>query len=86
MQEKTVPCSALKEVTVKIMGDPKPSQTTERLVESINAACSSNVGKVLRARKLQNGEIIVTADSHETKYLIEQEEGWTKFILRRTKV
>ncbi len=69
--EKTVPCSALKEVTVKIMGDPKPSQTSESLVESINAARSSKAGKVLRAQKLQSGDIIVTADSHEKKNLIE---------------
>jgi hypothetical protein len=53
-------------VTVKIMGDPKPSQTRKRLVESINAACSSKTGKVLGPQKLQSLDIILTADSHET--------------------
>ncbi len=41
---------------------------------------------MLRAQKLQSGDIIVTADSYETKTLIEQEEGWTKVIAGRTKV
>jgi hypothetical protein len=41
---------------------------------------------VLGAQKLQSGDIIVTADSHEKKNLIEQEEGWIKVIAGRTKV
>ncbi len=45
--EKPVPGRALKEVTVKVIDDPKPSQTSERLVESINASHSSKAGKVL---------------------------------------
>ncbi len=73
--EKTVPSSALKEVTVKIMGDPKPSQTSERLVKSINAARSSNAGKGLGVQKLPSGGNIVTADGHETKNLIEIEDN-----------
>jgi hypothetical protein len=31
--EKPVPGRALKEVTVKVIGDPQPPQTSERLVE-----------------------------------------------------
>ncbi len=74
-QEKPVPSRALKEVLVKVIKDPRPSQTSGRLVESINAAQSNRAGKVLAARKLDSGNIVITADSHETKNLIEQEEG-----------
>jgi hypothetical protein len=80
VHEKSVPGRALKEVTVTVIGDPKPSQTIKRLVESINAACSSKAGKVLAARKLKSGDICVTTDSHETKTLLEQEKGWTQVI------
>jgi hypothetical protein len=71
VHEKPVPGRALKEVTVKVIVDPKPSQTSEKLVESINAAHSSKAGKVIAARKLKSGDICVTTDSHETKSLLE---------------
>jgi hypothetical protein len=67
--ERPVPGRALKEVIVKVIGDPKPNQTSERLVQSINAACSSMAGKVLAAQKLRSGDVLVTANSHETKIL-----------------
>jgi hypothetical protein len=35
----------------------------------------TRAGKVLAARKLQSGDILVTADSEETKNLMEQEDG-----------
>jgi hypothetical protein len=57
----------LKEVTVKVICDPQPSQTRERLVEKVNAARSGNAGNVLAAQKLQSGDILATADCHETK-------------------
>ncbi len=72
--EKPVPGRAFKEVTSKVIEDPKPSQTSERLVESINAVRSCKASKVLAARKLKSGDICVTADSHETKTLLEHEE------------
>ncbi len=81
-----MPSKALKEVLVKVVEDPKPSQTSRRLVESINAARSNRVGKVLAARKLNSGNIVIMADSHETKNLIKQEEEWTKVIAGKTKV
>jgi hypothetical protein len=40
----------------------------------------------LAARKLESGDILITADSYETKNLIEQEEGWTKVVANKTKV
>ncbi len=85
-QEKPVPSRALKEVTVKVIEDQKPSQTSERLVESINAAGLSKADKILAARKLKSGDSCVTADSHETKTLLEHKEGWTQVIRGRTKV
>ncbi len=73
-QEKLVLSRALKEVLVKVVNDPKPSRTSGRLVESINAACSSKAGKVLAARKWDSGNIVMTADSYETKNLIGYKE------------
>jgi hypothetical protein len=86
VHEKPVPGSALKEVTVTVIGDPKPYKTSERLVESINAARTGKAGKVLAARKLKSGDICVSTDSHETKTLLEQEEGSTQVNAGRTKL
>jgi hypothetical protein len=73
--EKPVPSRALKEVLVKVVNDAKLSQTSGRLVKSINAARSSKAGKVLATQKLDSGDIVITADSYETKNLIEHEEA-----------
>jgi hypothetical protein len=81
-----VPSKALKEVLVKVVDDPKPSQTSGRLVESINTAYSSKAGEMLAAHKLDSGDIVIIADSYETKNLIEHHEGWTKVIAGKTKV
>ncbi len=48
-QEKLFPSKALNEVLVIVISDPKLTQTSGRLVESINAACSSRAGNVLAA-------------------------------------
>ncbi len=61
-QEKPVSSRAPKKVLVKVIGDPKPTQTSGRLVESINAARSSRAGQVLAAQKLESGDILITAD------------------------
>ncbi len=47
---------------------------------------SSTAGIVLAAQKLKSGDICVTTDSHQTKALLEQEEGLTQVIAGRTKV
>jgi hypothetical protein len=60
---------------VKVVDDPKLSQTGGRLVESINAARSTKAGKVVAARKLESGDIVITADDEVMKNLIEQEDG-----------
>ncbi len=69
-----MPSRALKQVLVKVVDDPKPSQTSGRLVESLNAAGWSKAGKVLAAQKLDSSDIVMTTDSHKTKNLIEHEE------------
>jgi hypothetical protein len=84
--KKPVPSRALREEMVKVVDDPNPSQTSGRLVESINAARFTKAGKVVAARKLESGDIVITADNEVTKNLIEQEEGWTKVIAGITKV
>ncbi len=84
--EKPDPSRALREVIVKVVDNPKPSKTSEQLVESINAARSTKAGKVVAARKLESGDIVITADDEVTKNLIEQGEGWTKVIAGKTKV
>jgi hypothetical protein len=48
--DEPVPGRTHKEVTVKVIEGTKPSQTSERLVESINAARFSKAGKVLAVR------------------------------------
>ncbi len=85
-EEKPVPSRALKEGLVKVIDDPKPSQTSGRLVESINAARSSKAGKVLAAQKLDSDDIVITADSYATTNLMEYEKGWTKVTAGKTKV
>jgi hypothetical protein len=70
-----MPSRALEVVLVKVVDNPKPSQTSGRLIELINAASSSKAAKVLAAQKLNSGDIVVTAYSHETKNLIKHEEG-----------
>ncbi len=56
---------------MKVISNLKPNPTSEMLVESINAAHSSIASKVLAAQRLHSREILVTADSCETKKLIE---------------
>jgi hypothetical protein len=41
---------------------------------------------VLAAQNLDSGDIVITADRHETKILIEHEEGYTTVIAGKTKV
>ncbi len=55
--KKLVSGRALKEVMVKVIGDLKQSQTSVRLVESINAARSTKASKVPAAQKLQGRDL-----------------------------
>lgn len=71
---------------MKVISNLKPNPTSEMLVESINAAHSSIASKVLAAQRLHSREILVTADSCETKKLIEHEKKWTKVVAEKTEV
>jgi hypothetical protein len=73
-QEKTLPRRGLNEVLVKVIEDPQPNQTSGKLVVSINTAHPSKAGKVLAAWRLGGEDFVITANSHKTKNLIEQEE------------
>ncbi len=84
--EKLLPSRALNEVSVKVIVNPKLSQTSRRLVESINAARSSRASKALAAQKLVLDNSIITADSHKIENIIEKKAGWTKIIASKTKV
>jgi hypothetical protein len=54
----------LKEVIVKVIEDPKPTQTSGKFIESVNTALSSRAGKLLVARILYSIYIVITADNY----------------------
>jgi hypothetical protein len=48
-----------------------------QIVEGINRAKSAEIkGKVLAARRLPSGDITITADTQETKELLERDSSW----------
>jgi hypothetical protein len=51
VNKKPVPSRALKEITVKVIYNPAPNPTGERLIESINATQFNKAGKVVAACK-----------------------------------
>jgi hypothetical protein len=61
-------------------------QAGGRLVESSDIARSSRPGKVLAARQLEGGDLVITTDSHETGTLLEQKEEWTNVIREKTNI
>jgi hypothetical protein len=86
VHEKLVPSRGLKEMTVKVIDDPRHNQTRKGLVEAINAAHSSKAGKVLAAWKLKSRDIAIVADTHMTRKLMEEKKGWTKVFVGKTKM
>jgi hypothetical protein len=58
-------------VIVKVLKEEKLFQNREMLVESTNAAHSSIAAKVKCLEKLMSRDVLITANSRETKYLIE---------------
>ncbi len=60
---------------VKVVADPKPSQTSGQLIESINATHFAKAGKVVAAQKRETDDIVIIADNEVMKNLIKQEEG-----------
>jgi hypothetical protein len=71
-------------MSVKVIDNPQPDQTTERLVKLIHFVHSSKASKVLAEHKLKGGDITIVIDSHETRNLMEEEEDRTKVIAGRT--
>jgi hypothetical protein len=65
--EKYLPSRILSEVTVQPIDESQPTQTSACIVEAINKARASLPGKVVAARRLRSGDVLVTADSPSTK-------------------
>jgi hypothetical protein len=58
-----VPWHFLWEETVKVIDDPKLTQTSGSLIETINDAHSRKTGKVSAVERTPSGYIIIIADS-----------------------
>jgi hypothetical protein len=84
--KKFVPSRLLNEVTVKTVSDTAPLQPSFRVVEAINRARAGKPGKVIAARSLKSGDVLVTADTPSTKALLEQDTAWTTVIANKTRV
>ncbi len=78
--EKFVPSRLLKEVIVKTISDAAPQQPPAQVIEAINKTRAGKQAIVIAARRLESGDVLVTADSRPTKALLEQEREWTKVI------
>ncbi len=61
-------------------------QTIARIVEAINKARSSVPGKVVAARHVRSGDVLVTADSLSTKNHLEEETRWMTVIAGHSKM
>jgi hypothetical protein len=68
-----VPSRLLKEVIVKTISDAAPPQPPARVVVAINKARAGKQGTVIAARRLESGDVLVTADSRPAKAFLEQE-------------
>lgn len=57
------------------------NRSITRIVEDINKTKSAEIkGKVLAARRLPSGDITITADTKETKELLERDSNWLAAI------
>jgi hypothetical protein len=61
--EKFVLGTLLNEVTVKRSSNAAPLQPSPCVVEAINKASAGKPGKVIAARSLKSGDVLVTADT-----------------------
>jgi hypothetical protein len=84
--EKFVPSRLLNELTVKTVSNATPLQPSPRVIEAINKARAGKPGKVIAARSLKSGDVLVTADTPSTKALLEQDTAWTTVIAGKTRV
>jgi hypothetical protein len=60
-------------MTVKTISDTVPLQPSSPDVEAINNARAGQPGKVITARSLKSGDVLMTADTPSTKALPEQD-------------
>ncbi len=75
-----MPSRLLNEVTVKRSSDAAPLQPSPRVVEAINKARAGKPGKVIAARSLKSGDVLVTADTPSTKAHLEKDTAWMTVI------
>jgi hypothetical protein len=80
LSEEFVPSRLLNEVTVKRSSDAAPLQPSPQVIETINKARAGKPGKVIAARSLKSGDVLVTADTPSTKALLEKNTAWTTAI------
>jgi hypothetical protein len=76
LSEKFVPSRLLNEVTVKRSSDTAHLQPSPRVVETINKPRAGKPGKVIAAKSLKSGDVLVTADIPSTKALLENNTAW----------
>jgi hypothetical protein len=69
LTEKFVPSRLLNEVTVKRSSNAAPLQPSPGVFKVIDKARAGKLGKVIAARSLKSGDVLVTADTHSTMAL-----------------
>jgi uncharacterized protein YaiI (UPF0178 family) len=67
-------------MTYNRSSDAAPLQPSPRVVEANNKARAGKPGKVIAARSLKSGDVLVTADTPFTKALLEKVTAWTAAI------
>jgi hypothetical protein len=70
--KKFLPSRVLRVVTVQTLAKPKLMQMSGCVVEAIKRARASLPGKVVAARCMKSGDVLVTANSQSTKNHLEE--------------
>jgi hypothetical protein len=82
---KEVPTRLSREIVVR-NSEATPedrSRPINQIVENINRTKSAEIkGKVMAARRLPSGDITITADTKETKELLERDKSWLAAVSR----
>ncbi len=86
LTQKFVPSKLLNEVTIKTVSDAAQLQPSRSIIGAINKARAGKPGKVIAARSLKSGDVLVIADTPSTKALLEQDMAWTTVIAGKTRV
>ncbi len=75
-----MPGRLVNEVNVTRTSNAAPLQLSPGAVEAINKARARKPGKVIAARGLKSGDVLMTADTASTKALLEQDRAWMTVI------